>query len=80
MENQSNKKVVDYCESILSIVDYDIAKIFRDFGYGNFPEQLPLLAQIARNLRTFCTYIENTNTQVGNSNGHKKGGTDCDDK
>lgn len=76
---QPTKKTINYCESILSIVDDDIAKTFRGFGYGQFPEQLPLLAQIARNLRALCADIKNPDTQVDNPDADKKGSADGND-
>lgn len=52
----------------LSIVDDDIAKTFRDFGHGRYPEYLPLLAQIARNLRALIVdLVANPNIQVSRS-------------
>ena len=66
--------VFDFVEKALSIVDQDIAEPYRKFTPGHFDVKIPLLAQIARDLGTICANIKNTNIQVGNPDGDKKGG------
>ncbi|MGD9159453.1 MAG: hypothetical protein PVG39_13665 [Desulfobacteraceae bacterium] len=67
---------IDYHESILSIIDDDIAKVFRDFGYLKYSDpKRPLLAQIARSLKEIVELLRNSNIQITDSNqGHNNSG------
>ncbi len=56
----TDEQIMQYHESILSLLDDDIAKIFRDFGYNNYSDpNRPLLAQIARNLKEITELFRN---------------------
>lgn len=65
---------------ILSIVDQNIADPYRKIAPGLYDVKNPLLAQIARDLRTFCAYIKDANVKIGSADGHKKGGRDGNDE
>ena len=55
----------DFHEGILSIVDDDIAKIFRDYGYLRYGgPKIPLLAQLTRNLRDIARFIADCDIQI----------------
>lgn len=68
-----SERVVKHCEFILSNLDEDIANQFREFGYGTYNFDSPLLVQIARNLRELAyvtrssCVININNTSQGNN-------------
>jgi hypothetical protein len=56
---------IDFHEGILSIIDDDIAKTFRDFGYLRYGDaRVPLLAQLTRNLRDIVGLMADRDIQI----------------
>ena len=56
---------IDFHEGILSIIDDDIAKIFRDFGYCKYGDaKVPLLAQLTRNFRDIVRFMADRDIQI----------------
>ena len=46
-----DERTKKHCEFILSCLDEDIAHAFREYGYGTYKPDSPLLLQLLRNLR-----------------------------
>ena len=71
-DDNPSQEEVKRVNKILSVVDQDIAKVFAKVGYGRLNSTQPLLTQIARNLRTLCTNIEKTKTEIGNPDSNEE--------
>lgn len=59
-------------ECALSIVDKEIADASKPIGYGRFEIKGPFQEQIARDLKTFCACIKESDAKVSNPNEHEK--------
>lgn len=80
MDEKTKQNKINIGNLAFSIVDQDIAEPYRKLNPGWFNVSDLYLAQLSRDLRTFCAYIKDANVKSGSTNGYKQGGTDCDDK
>jgi len=80
MDEKTKQNQINIGNLAFSIVDQDIAEPYRKLSPGYFNVHDLYLAQIARNLRTFCAYIKDANVKIGQANSYEKGGTNSDDE
>ena len=52
------ERTIKHCEFILSNLDKDIADSFREYGYGTYKPDSPLLLQLLRNLRAVTDALD----------------------